>query len=147
MYKQYGLCTYIHISLFCMGCRPEINVRDTAFKRGTAYLERYCLLIAFTSFLERTKGSDITFQASQRILMLLASHVLMLLPGWRHAVDICQSCSCIIGICRASVIQSASSRVSSCWQHWPNCSSVNSYCQGNVILSASASLFTCHCHL
>ncbi|KAL3150044.1 hypothetical protein ABBQ38_013395 [Trebouxia sp. C0009 RCD-2024] len=44
--------------------RPEINVRDTAFKRGTAYLERYCLLIAFTSFLERTKGSDITFQAS-----------------------------------------------------------------------------------
>ena len=45
-------------------CRPEINVRDTAFKRGTAYLERYCLLIAFTSFLERTKGSDITFQAS-----------------------------------------------------------------------------------
>ena len=44
-------------------CRPEINVRDTAFKRGTAYLERYCLLIAFTSFLERTKGTDITFQA------------------------------------------------------------------------------------
>lgn len=43
-------------------CRPEINVRDTAFKRGTAYLERYCLLIAFTSYLERTKGSDITFQ-------------------------------------------------------------------------------------
>ena len=42
--------------------RPEINVRDTAFKRGTAYLERYCLLIAFTSYLERTRGSDITFQ-------------------------------------------------------------------------------------
>ena len=50
----------------CYVCRPEINVRDTAFKRGTAYLERYCLLIAFTSFLERTKGSDITFQASPR---------------------------------------------------------------------------------
>ena len=44
--------------------RPEINVRDTAFKRGAAYLERYCLLIAFTSYLDRTRGSDITFQAS-----------------------------------------------------------------------------------
>lgn len=50
-------------------------MRDTAFKRGTAYLERYCLLIAFTSFLERTKGSDITFQAS---------------PGYFYAASICR---------------------------------------------------------
>lgn len=52
-----------HVERCVSLCRPEINVRDTAFKRGTAYLERYCLLIAFTSYLERTKGSDITFQA------------------------------------------------------------------------------------
>ena len=36
-------------------CRPEINVRHTAFKRGIAYLERYCLLIAFASFLARVQ--------------------------------------------------------------------------------------------
>lgn len=57
------LCMLVRTVLMYVGMhRPEINVRDTAFKRGTAYLERYCLLIAFTSFLERTKGSDITFK-------------------------------------------------------------------------------------
>ena len=35
--------------------RPEINVRHTAFKRGIAYLERYCLLIAFAGFLARVQ--------------------------------------------------------------------------------------------
>ncbi|KAK9808828.1 hypothetical protein WJX72_004439 [[Myrmecia] bisecta] len=44
--------------------RPEINVRHTAFKRGSAYLERYCLLIAFTAFLERSLqlGTTMTFR-------------------------------------------------------------------------------------
>jgi len=39
--------------------RPEIQVRHTAFKRGSAYLERYCLLIAFTAYLDdcRRKGT------------------------------------------------------------------------------------------
>ena len=43
--------------------RPEIQARHTAFKRGSAYLERYCLLIAFTSYLEAAQrtGSDVTF--------------------------------------------------------------------------------------
>ena len=30
-------------------------MRHTAFKRGIAYLERYCLLIAFAAFLERAQ--------------------------------------------------------------------------------------------
>lgn len=34
-------------------CRPEINVRHSAFTRGAAYLERYCLLISFAAFMER----------------------------------------------------------------------------------------------
>lgn len=44
-------------------CRPEIQARHTAFKRGSAYLERYCLLIAFTAYLEMAMrtGSDVTF--------------------------------------------------------------------------------------
>ncbi|KAK9804170.1 hypothetical protein WJX73_008272 [Symbiochloris irregularis] len=33
--------------------RPEINVRHSAFTRGAAYLERYCLLISFAAFLWR----------------------------------------------------------------------------------------------
>jgi hypothetical protein len=32
--------------------RPEINARHNAFQRGSAYLERYCMLIAFTSYLQ-----------------------------------------------------------------------------------------------
>ena len=40
-------------------------------------MERYCLLIAFTSFLERTKGSDITFQA-RLLLSILHSSALHL---------------------------------------------------------------------
>ena len=48
-------------------CRPEINVRDAAFKRGIAYLERYCMLIAFTVYLQRTKQMDmsVTFRVSR----------------------------------------------------------------------------------
>ncbi len=44
--------------------RPEIQVRHTAFKRGSAYLERYCMLIAFTAYLEdcRRRNSDVTFE-------------------------------------------------------------------------------------
>jgi hypothetical protein len=47
-----------------MRCRPEIQARHTAFKRGSAYLERYCLLIAFTAYLEaaRRTGADMTFE-------------------------------------------------------------------------------------
>ncbi|KAK9839780.1 hypothetical protein WJX81_000925 [Elliptochloris bilobata] len=37
--------------------RPEINVRHTAFKRGSAYLERYCMLITFAAYLERNRPS------------------------------------------------------------------------------------------
>ncbi len=45
-------------------CRPEIQVRHTAFKRGSAYLERYCLLIAFTAYLEdcRRRQLSTTFE-------------------------------------------------------------------------------------
>jgi len=32
-------------------------VRHTAFKRGTAYLERYCMLIVFAAYLERNRQS------------------------------------------------------------------------------------------
>ena len=45
-------------------CRPELQARHTAFKRGSAYLERYCLLIAFTAYLEAAQrtGADMTFE-------------------------------------------------------------------------------------
>jgi hypothetical protein len=33
--------------------RPEVNQRHAAFSRGSAYLERYCLLIAFAAYLEQ----------------------------------------------------------------------------------------------
>jgi hypothetical protein len=44
--------------------RPEIQARHTAFKRGSAYLERYCLLIAFTAYLEdrRRRRLPTTFE-------------------------------------------------------------------------------------
>eukprot|EP00983_Pelagomonas_calceolata_P043308 1138848-Pelagomonas_calceolata.AAC.18 len=32
--------------------RPELQQRDAAFKKGGAYLERYCKLIAFAYYLE-----------------------------------------------------------------------------------------------
>ena len=32
--------------------RPELNARHNAFQRGSAYLERYCMTIAFTSYLQ-----------------------------------------------------------------------------------------------
>ncbi len=32
-------------------------MRHTAFKRGTAYLERYCMLIVFAAYLERNRQS------------------------------------------------------------------------------------------
>ena len=32
--------------------RPELQQRNAAFKRGSAYAERYCLLIALTYYLE-----------------------------------------------------------------------------------------------
>ena len=46
-------------------CRPEINVRDTAFRRGSTYLERYCMLIIFAAYLEaqrRGRLAKLTFQ-------------------------------------------------------------------------------------
>lgn len=33
--------------------RPEVNQRHAAFSRGSAYLERYCLLVAFAGYLEQ----------------------------------------------------------------------------------------------
>ena len=32
-------------------------MRHTAFKRGSAYLERYCMLIAFAAYLDRNRPS------------------------------------------------------------------------------------------
>ena len=32
--------------------RTELQQRDAAFKKGSAYLERYCLLLAFAFYLE-----------------------------------------------------------------------------------------------
>lgn len=48
----------------CFPDRPEIQARHTAFKRGSAYLERYCLLIAFTAYLEdcRRRRLSTTFE-------------------------------------------------------------------------------------
>jgi hypothetical protein len=37
--------------------RPEVNQRHAAFSRGSAYLERYCLLIAFAAYLEQHNPS------------------------------------------------------------------------------------------
>lgn len=45
--------------------RPEINVRHTAFKRGSAYLERYCMLITFAAYLERNRPSGHTLSFRQ----------------------------------------------------------------------------------
>lgn len=44
--------------------RPELQARHTAFQRGAAYLERYCMLIAFTSYLElcQKRGRRQTFE-------------------------------------------------------------------------------------
>jgi len=43
--------------------RPEIQARHTAFQRGSAYLERYCMLIAFSVYLRqcRQRGRRLTF--------------------------------------------------------------------------------------
>lgn len=38
--------------------RPEINVRHTAFRRGSAYLERYCMLITFDVYLEEMRDRN-----------------------------------------------------------------------------------------
>ena len=43
--------------------RPEIQARHVAFQRGSAYLERYCMLIAFAAYLRqcRQRGRQTTF--------------------------------------------------------------------------------------
>lgn len=41
-----------------VGRRPEINVRHTAFRRGSAYLERYCMLITFAVYLEALRDRN-----------------------------------------------------------------------------------------
>ena len=53
-----------HPAIFTCHNRPEIQARHTAFKRGSAYLERYCLLIAFTAYLEdrRRRRTPTTFE-------------------------------------------------------------------------------------
>lgn len=57
------LCSLLCLLLFFL-YRPEIQARHTAFKRGSAYLERYCLLIAFTAYLEdcRRRQLSTTFE-------------------------------------------------------------------------------------
>ncbi|PSC67685.1 paladin isoform X1 [Micractinium conductrix] len=44
--------------------RPEIQARHNAFQRGSAYLERYCMLIVFTAYLQycRARGRRLTFE-------------------------------------------------------------------------------------
>jgi Inositol hexakisphosphate len=43
--------------------RPEIQARHSAFQRGSAYLERYCMLVAFAVYLHqcRLRGRSMTF--------------------------------------------------------------------------------------
>ena len=43
--------------------RPEIQARHSAFQRGSAYLERYCMLVAFDVYLHqcRLRGRRMTF--------------------------------------------------------------------------------------
>ena len=41
--------------------RPEMQQRHAAFKRGSAYLERYCQLIAFAFYLEHVGPESCTF--------------------------------------------------------------------------------------
>jgi hypothetical protein len=44
--------------------RPELQSRHSAFQRGSAYMERYCMLIAFSVYLHecRQKGRSLTFE-------------------------------------------------------------------------------------
>ncbi|GAB4814185.1 hypothetical protein N2152v2_001231 [Parachlorella kessleri] len=44
--------------------RPELQARHTAFQRGSSYLERYCMLIAFAAYLElcQKRGRRLTFE-------------------------------------------------------------------------------------
>lgn len=42
--------------------RPEMQQRHAAFKRGSAYLERYCQLIAFAYYLEHVGPEAAAFQ-------------------------------------------------------------------------------------
>ena len=45
--------------------RPEIQARHSAFQRGSAYLERYCMLVTFAAYLSqcRHRGRRMTFAA------------------------------------------------------------------------------------
>ncbi|EFN52818.1 hypothetical protein CHLNCDRAFT_26452 [Chlorella variabilis] len=48
--------------------RPEIQARHNAFQRGSAYLERYCMLLAFTSYLQaRAQGGRVDRGAARRV--------------------------------------------------------------------------------
>jgi hypothetical protein len=53
--------------LRCPARRPELQARHTAFQRGSAYLERYCMLIAFTAYLElcQKRGRRLTFEVGR----------------------------------------------------------------------------------
>lgn len=44
--------------------RPELQSRHSAFQRGSAYMERYCMLMAFSVYLHecRQKGRSLTFE-------------------------------------------------------------------------------------
>ena len=44
--------------------RPELRSRHSAFQRGSTYMERYCMLIAFSVYLHecRQKGRTLTFE-------------------------------------------------------------------------------------
>lgn len=53
--------------------RPELQARHTAFQRGSAYLERYCMLIAFAAYLElcQKRGRRLTFEVILCIIICL----------------------------------------------------------------------------
>lgn len=44
--------------------RPELQSRHSAFQRGSTYMERYCMLMAFSGYLHecRQKGRTLTFE-------------------------------------------------------------------------------------
>ena len=74
----------------CEGDRPEVQARHAAFKRGSAYLERYSLLIAFTAYLEaQRRGGDVAFDEwlSTRPDIMLARNAIAENPaGMRRLV-------------------------------------------------------------
>ena len=62
-------------------------MRHTAFKRGSAYLERYCMLIAFAAYLERNRPSGYTLSFRQWVASR-PDIVSVSAPGLRHILQV-----------------------------------------------------------